>query len=86
MYNYSRIRGKIKEIFGTQEAFSKAIGLSATTISDKLNHKVEWTQKEMEKTMEVFGMPVRLIPLYFFCNETQELEKTANPTLSTFNN
>lgn len=74
MYNYSRIRGKIKEIFGTQEAFSKAIGLSATTVSDKLNQKVEWSQKEMEKTMVALKIPIKLIPLYFFCDETQEPE------------
>lgn len=74
MYNYSKVRGKIREIYGTQEAFSKAIGLSTTTVSDKLNNKVEWTQSEIAKISNLIFINKDEIPVYFFNDEVQEIE------------
>ena len=37
-YNYSKLRGRIVEIFETQQNFAKEMGWSEHTLSSKLNH------------------------------------------------
>jgi len=66
MYDYSKLRGKIREVFGTQEAFAKAMGLSTTTISDKLNNKLQWTQKEMDRAIDLLKIDASELPVYFY--------------------
>ena len=41
-YDYSKIRGKIKEVFGTQAAFADAMKMSTVSLSEKLNNKVNF--------------------------------------------
>lgn len=65
--DYSKLRGRIREVFGSQEAFAKAIGISACSVSQKLNGRVEWTTQEIRKACEVLGIPAAEIPQYFFC-------------------
>ena len=43
-YDYRKLRGRIKEKFGTQAEFSKNIGLSEVSVSNKLNNVVDWGQ------------------------------------------
>lgn len=71
--DYSRLRGKIREVFSTQEAFAKAMGMSVCALSQKLNNRTEWTRGEMERACDVLGIPRSEIPLYFF---TPDVEKT----------
>jgi len=66
MFNYSKLRGKIKEVFNTQAAFAKEMGMSTTSLSEKLNNKVEFTQKEIEKAIELLDIQKEEIPVYFF--------------------
>jgi len=35
-YDYRKLRGRIKEKFGTQAAFAKVMGLSDVSVSNKL--------------------------------------------------
>lgn len=65
-FNYNKLRGKIREVFGTQEKFGKAINLSYTSVSLKLNNKAEWSQQEINKAAEVLGIPDDQIYIYFF--------------------
>lgn len=66
-FNYSKLTGKIVEVFGTQLRFSEAMGLSERTISLKLNSKVEWKQGEINKACSLLGIDISDIPTYFFC-------------------
>lgn len=63
---YSDLRGLIRSKFKTQEAFAKAIGMSACSLSKKLNGKAEWTAKQIHKACEVLGISADQIPFYFF--------------------
>jgi len=65
-FDYSKLRGKIKEIFGTQNHFAEAIGMSNTSISLKLNNQREWTQREIDKAAKLLGIGDNEIALYFF--------------------
>lgn len=66
--NEMKLRGRIREKFGTQEAFAKAMGMSETTLSSKLNGKTDWTRQEIEKAGKLLGIPIEEIPSYFFAD------------------
>lgn len=67
MFDYSKLKGKIKEVFGTQNSFAKAMGLSPVSVSDKLNNKTQWTQKEIDTACSLLEIAPVEIPIYFFC-------------------
>ena len=73
-FNHAKLRGRIREIFGTEYKFAQAMKLSPQSLSKKLNSKVEFTQKEIEKTIELLHIPPEEITLYFFTPLIQEIE------------
>ena len=68
-FDYSKLRGKIREVFKTQDRFADAMELSYTSISAKLNNKVEWTQREINKASILLDIKDKEITLYFFTLE-----------------
>ena len=64
--SYRKLRGAIREKFGTQEAFAKALGKSETTVSAKLSGKSEWTKQEIMDTCKLLGIPIADATAYFF--------------------
>lgn len=65
-YDYSKLLGKITEIFGTQVKFSHAMGISERTTSLKLNAKIGWKQAEIAKACELLHIDETEIHDYFF--------------------
>jgi transcriptional regulator with XRE-family HTH domain len=70
-FNYSKLRGKIREVFKTEASFAKKMGISTTSLSQKLNNKVEFTQAEIERAVELLNIPKEEIPMYFFTVENK---------------
>lgn len=68
--NYSKLRGKIREVFGTQDAFAAAMGKNPSTISAKLSNKTPWTCDDIMQACELLGIPLADAHLYFFCGES----------------
>lgn len=64
--DHSKLRGRIKEIFGTQEKFQKAVGMSHTSLSKKLAGESKFTQSEIYKSAEVLKIKNDEIGIYFF--------------------
>jgi len=73
-FDYSKLKGRIREIFDTQSAFAEAMGMSTTSLSAKLNNKIEFSQKEMDKASDLLKIKKEEIPVYFFTPEVQEPE------------
>jgi transcriptional regulator with XRE-family HTH domain len=69
VWDYSKLRGKIKEKYGTQEAFASAIGISATSLSLKLNNEREFTQAEMNASIEALELPHAEVRSLFFTQQ-----------------
>jgi len=65
-YDYSKLRGRIVEVYGTQDKFAKALGSSATTISKKLNNLAEWSQGEIEESCRLLSISRNKLPEFFF--------------------
>ena len=71
--SYAKLKGKIKEVFGTIQAFANAMEKDVSTISAKLNNKSPWTREEIELACELLGIAIEEVHLSFF---TPKVEKT----------
>lgn len=65
--SYAKLRGKIVEVFRTQSAFAKAMGMNTATVNSKLNNKSQWTADEITKACELLNIPLSEAHEYFFC-------------------
>lgn len=65
-FDYSKLDGKITEVFGTRGAFARSMGFSERTMSLKMSGKVPWKQPEMAKACELLNLQKVAIPEYFF--------------------
>lgn len=65
-YNYNKLLGKIKEIYGTQEKFASDLGIGRVSLSQRLNNRLEFTQNEILISCELLQIPDYQIPNYFF--------------------
>ena len=74
VFDYSKLRGRIREICGTQDAFADAIGLGRVSVSQRLNNQLEFSQKEMIRAADVLLFPHSDIPEYFFREKVQRHE------------
>lgn len=65
-YDYNKLLGRIKEVCGTQYEFAQRIGIGRTSLNQRLNGKLEFSQDEINKSMEILGLTTGDIPVYFF--------------------
>ena len=73
-FDFSKLRGKIKECYGTQTAFALALPTNEATLSNKLNNNVEFSSKEIMKSCVLLNIPHEKIPEYFFTLKVQKSE------------
>lgn len=64
IYNYDKLRGKIRECGYTEYLFAKKIKINPATLSAKFKNKSEFTQSEMSRTKEILNLS--RIDEYFF--------------------
>ena len=65
-FNYSKLLGRITEIYGIQSNFATDMKLSERTISLKLNGIRTWKDVEIKRAMELLKIPINEVHLYFF--------------------
>ncbi len=68
-YNYNKLRGLIREHFGSQKGYAEAIGISLTTLNSRLNGDTYFDQKEIEASAEIFNLDLEGINQVFFLKE-----------------
>ena len=66
IFDYNKLKGKIKEKCSTQEEFSKAINMSRTSLSLRLSGKLDFSQSEIDLAIKKLGLNGKDIPEYFF--------------------
>lgn len=76
-FDYSKLSGRIVEIFETRYKFAKAMGWSERTLSLKMNGCRTWKQPDICKAIHLLRLTEKDIPTYFFKPKVQnnELEK-----------
>lgn len=80
MFDYTKLRSRIKEVLGTQDQYAKALGLGRVSVSQSLNNQREFSAGEMLRTAQVLHFSVSEIPDYFFNQEVQKHEQRAPGT------
>lgn len=65
-YDYSKLRGRIVEKYGSCAAFAKAFPMSERTLSLKLTGKRSWSQKQIVRACELLCISQHDMPDYFF--------------------
>lgn len=73
-FDHSKLRGKIKEKYGTQDDFAAALGIGRVSLSQRLNNILDFTRREIDKSCELLEIPKEEIPIYFFVIKVQEHE------------
>ena len=74
-YDYSKLRGKIKEVCETQDCFAEKLGIGRVSLSQRLNNVLDFSQSEMYRTCDILGIKKEEIPVYFFTLKVQKHEQ-----------
>ena len=64
--NYSKLRGKIREVLGSEALLAQKLGINAGTLSVKLNGRTGFSQKEIVAVCDILGLDLTEMPDYFF--------------------
>lgn len=73
-YDYSKLRGRIKEKLGTEREFASRIGRTANYISKVFQNGTYLGQEDIASGAEVLDIPVGEIGVYFFTPEVHKNE------------
>lgn len=69
MYDYSKLRGRIVEKYGTITNFCEKADVSLVVASNKLNNKAGFTRSDIEKWAKHLDIPGSEYDLYFFAHQ-----------------
>lgn len=73
-YDYSKLRGRIKEKLGTESEFSRRIGRTPNYVSKVFRNGTYFGQEDIASGAEVLDIPVGEIGVYFFTTEVHKNE------------
>lgn len=65
VFDFSKLRGRIIEKFGSCDRFAVAMGRSKVWLSARLNNAVQWRAAEMREAARLLEIPEAEIPTYF---------------------
>jgi len=66
IFDYSRLKGRIKEKFDTQERFASELNVSIPALIKKLNNKSQFTQTEIDRIRLLLDISSESLDSYFF--------------------
>jgi len=73
-YDYSKLRGRIREVFHTETRFARELGISKVSLSGKLNGRQNFTLNEISKMSQIFNLKEKEMFEYFFHLKTNRKE------------
>ena len=76
MYDTSKLRGRIIEKFGSQNAFATAANCSISFLSQYLNGHKNLDQKTIDKWADLLDIEVSEIPVFFFTKKVHDMEQS----------
>lgn len=66
MFDFSKLRGRIIEKFGTIRAFAEAVDTSLVSVSHKLNGRTDISRADIIKWSEILDISPAEYGAYFF--------------------
>lgn len=82
MYDYSKLKGKIRELGITQNEYAASIGITEQTLNLRFKNQRHFKQDEIEKSMKLFQEPLENIQQYFFTKKVAKIETKNNSDLT----
>lgn len=73
-FDYSKLIGRIKDTYKTQEKFADKLGISRASLNLRLNGKCDFSQKEIKKAAVLLGLTKKQTYEYFFTLKVRENE------------
>ena len=83
-FNYDALKTRIREVYGTEEDFAKAMEWTPAKLTGKLSNKTEWELPEVIRAVDLLKIPKDQIESCFFTEEPQEPQKTLEDTYYDF--
>lgn len=74
IFDFNKLKGRIKEIYGTQASFAIAMLMNESTLSNKLNNNVEFSPKEIVRACLLLNIDLDEVKPYFFTLAVQKTE------------
>lgn len=74
-YAYKKLRGRIKEVFGTQKAFAAALGVSQNCVTKKLMCKWEFSQSDVERWAKFLNIDRQEYGEFFYMRGGEDMKK-----------
>lgn len=65
-FKYAKLRGRIKEKYGTEGKFAEALGTTQMTVSRKFNDKVQFSSDDIKRYCALLDIPLEEAGQYFF--------------------
>lgn len=78
VFDYVPLKILIKEEYGKYESFAKELGMSRSSLSQRLNNRVKFEPEEMHKIKELLDIPDDKVVVYFFKPKVQKTEQAKN--------
>lgn len=66
MFDFKELKLQIKRVYETQEAFAKAMNMTKTALSQRLNNAVSWKMPEVYLACKLLKINFENIEMYFF--------------------
>lgn len=71
MKDYSKLLGRIIELYGTRYAFGKAINWNKSRISSRLNNQTPFTQDDIDLWCKFLKIQSTEIGVFFYTKSSQ---------------
>ncbi|MDT2815996.1 DUF739 family protein [Vagococcus carniphilus] len=75
IFDYRMLRGRIRSVIGTERELAKEIGISKTSMSNKLNNQSFFNPVEILKIKDLLDIPDKEVSIYFFNQKIRKTEK-----------
>ena len=73
-FDFNKLRGRIKECFGTEKSFAAAMGMSPSNLSARLNGRIHFSGEEIKQASVLLKILDEEIGAYFFQHKFDFLE------------
>lgn len=74
VFDYQKLRGRIREKYGTEQKFAAEMHMNRGSLSSKLNNEGDFTRAQMLRAAELLDLTAFQIPEYFFKKKVQKSE------------
>lgn len=69
IFDYSKLKGRIIEMYGSLGSFASVMDWSLVTQQKKMKNRVPWTQRDIALACSALDINAEEIPAYFFAEK-----------------